>query len=261
MRIAVIGAGAMGGALLRGWIAGGQDPADVLVVDAYTPRVTELVDEFGVRAAELADAATADVVVLATKPHQIIDVAVALSATLSPEAVVVSIAAGVSMEDLVTALPDGQPVFRVMPNTPALVGKGMAGVVPGPGTTREQQVLVVGLLDAVGRAVVVDEDRIHALTALSGSGPAYLFLVAEAMVEAGVHQGLTRPEATALVTQTFVGAAAMLDESGESATVLRERVTSPGGTTAAALRTLEDGGVRSAFLAAVESCVERSRSM
>ncbi|MCC2594651.1 pyrroline-5-carboxylate reductase [Tessaracoccus sp. OS52] len=261
MRIAVVGAGAMGGALLRGWIAGGQDPADVLVVDAYSPRVSELVSELGVTGAELADAAEADVVVLAVKPHQVHTVAVALGANLAPGTLVVSIAAGVPLAKLVEALPDRQPVFRVMPNTPALVGKGMAGVVPGPGTTAAQQVLVVGLMEAVGRAVVTDEDHIDALTALSGSGPAYLFYVAEAMIEAGVHQGLTRQEATALVNQTFVGAAAMLDDSGETATTLRERVTSPGGTTAAALRTLDERGVRSAFLAAVEACKLRGQEM
>lgn len=261
MRIALVGAGAMGGALLSGWISGGQDPADVAVVDAYTPRVNELVAEFGVRGADLTDAVVADVVVLAVKPHQVTGVAKAMGGALPRDAVVVSIAAGVTLAQLVEALPDEQPVFRVMPNTPALLGKGMAGVVAGPGTTQEQQLLVVGLLDAVGRTVVTDEGHIDALTGLSGSGPAYLFYVAEAMIEAGVHQGLTRPQATALVNQTFVGAAAMLDESGDSATVLRERVTSPGGTTAAALRTLDDHGVRAAFLAAVEACVERGREM
>lgn len=213
------------------------------------------------RGADLNEAAEADVVVLAVKPHQILGVAKALGGALRPGTVVVSIAAGVPLAKLVDALPEGQPVFRVMPNTPALLGKGMSGVVAGPGTSQDQQLMVVGLLDAVGRTVVIDEDHIDALTGLSGSGPAYLFYVAEAMVEAGVHQGLTRPEATALVNQTFVGAAAMLDESGDSATLLRERVTSPGGTTAAALRTLDDHGVRAAFLAAVEACVERGAQM
>lgn len=261
MRIVLVGAGAMGGALLSGWVAGGQDPADVVVVDSYTPRVNELVAEFGVRGADLNEAAEADVVVLAVKPHQILGVAKALGGVLRPGTVVVSIAAGVPLAKLVGALPEGQPVFRVMPNTPALLGKGMSGVVAGPGVSQEQQLMVVGLLDAVGRTVVIDEGHIDALTGLSGSGPAYLFYIAEAMVEAGVHQGLTRPEATALVNQTFVGAAAMLDESGDSATLLRERVTSPGGTTAAALRTLDDRGVRAAFLAAVEACVERGAQL
>lgn len=261
MRIAVVGAGAMGGALLRGWIANGQDPSGILVVDSYTPRVTELVSEFGVRGVELHEAAGADVVVLAVKPHQVRTVAASLGAALDPATVVVSIAAGVPLARLSEALPEGQPVFRVMPNTPALVGHGMAGVVPGPGTTSEQQRIVVNLLEAVGKAVVVDEDHIDALMALSGSGPAYLFYVAEAMIEAGVHQGLTRAEASALVNQTFVGAAAMLDESGESATTLRERVTSPAGTTAAALRTLDDHGVRAAFLSAVEACRQRGVEM
>ena len=261
MRIAVVGAGAMGGALLSGWLAGGRDAKDIVVVEADAARVAELEDRFGVRGVTLQEAATADVVLLAVKPHQVAGVLAALSPALGSATVVVSIAAGVTMARLVDALPEGQPVVRVMPNTPALVGQGMAGIVPGPAATPEQVGLVVGLLEAVGRAVVIDEDHIDALTALSGSGPAYLFYVAEAMIEAGVHQGLTRAEATALVNQTFVGSAAMLAGSGDSATVLRERVTSPAGTTAAALRALDDHGVRAGFLAAVEACVVRSRQM
>lgn len=261
MKIAVVGAGAMGGALINGWVAAGHDPAQIQVVEADADKVADLERRLGVRGVDVAKAARADVVILAVKPQQVAGVLAALSPHLGSAAVVVSIAAGVSLSALVEGLPTGQPVFRVMPNTPALVGEGMAGVVPGPGTDTAQVEMVVGLLSAVGKAVVMDEAHIHALTALSGSGPAYLFYVAEAMVEAGVHQGLTRAEATTLVTQTFVGSAAMLKASGESATVLRERVTSPAGTTAAALRTLDERGVRAAFLGAVESCVTRSKEM
>lgn len=262
MRIALIGAGAMGGALLNGWLAAGQEPSDVFVIEADAARVAELEARHGVRSVGLGDVSDVDVVVLAVKPHQVAGVLATLREGIGRGAcIVVSIAAGVRVATLTAALPAGQPVFRVMPNTPALLGLGMAGVVPGPGTTLEQRKLIVGLMEAVGKAVVIDEAHMDALIALSGSGPAYLFLVAEAMIEAGVHQGLTRPEATVLVNQTFVGAAAMLDGSGESATVLRERVTSPGGTTAAALRVLDERGVRAAFLAAVEACAERSRTM
>ena len=174
---------------------------------------------------------------------------------------VVSIAAGTPIAQLEAGLPPGSAVVRVMPNTPALVGQGMAGVVPGTAASAEQVAVVTGLMNAVGRSIVIPEKQIDALTAVSGSGPAYLFYVADAMIEAGVHQGLTRPEATALVNQTFVGAAAMLAESGRSATVLREMVTSPAGTTAAALRSLDDHGVRAAFLDAVEACARRGREM
>ncbi len=259
--LAVVGAGAMGEALLSGWLASGWDAGDIVIVDAYAPRVQELHERHGVRGVELDEAASATTIVLAVKPHQVAPVLEALAPSLREDTLVVCIAAGVTLEKLAAGLPQGQGVVRVMPNTPALVGEGMAGIVSGPHATPAQCDQVVELFEAVGRAVVVDEPSLDALTALSGSGPAYLFYIAEAMIEAGVHQGLTRPQATVLVNQTFVGAGAMLSGSGDSATVLRERVTSPAGTTAAALRALDDHGVRAGMLAAVDACVERSRRM
>ncbi|AQP46206.1 pyrroline-5-carboxylate reductase [Tessaracoccus aquimaris] len=261
MRIAVIGAGAMGEALLSGWIASGVAPTDIAIVDAYPPRVVELEERHGVTGVDLAAAAgQAETLVLAVKPYQMDAILAELAGHLHDDALVVSIAAGVSLDRLQKALP-GVSVVRVMPNTPALVGKGMAGIVPGAEASAAQVDRVQELLDAVGRSIITDEAHLDALTALSGSGPAYLFYVAEAMIEGGVHQGLTRPEATALVNQTFVGAAAMLAESGRSATVLREMVTSPAGTTAAALRSLDDHGVRAAFLDAVQACARRGAEM
>ncbi|NHB85469.1 pyrroline-5-carboxylate reductase [Tessaracoccus sp. HDW20] len=260
MRIAVVGAGAMGEALLAGWIESGVPASEVGVVDASAERVTELEERHGVSGIDLAAAGAADTVVLAVKPYQMGEVLTALAEVLADGTLVVSIAAGVTLARLESALP-GAPVIRVMPNTPALVGKGMAGVVPGASADREQVARVSALMDAVGSSIVTDEAHLDALTALSGSGPAYLFYIAEAMIEAGVHQGLTRAEATTLVNQTFVGSAAMLADSGRSATVLREMVTSPKGTTAAALRALDDHGVRAAFLDAVERCSVRSAEM
>ncbi len=259
--IAVVGAGAMGEALLSGWLASGWSAADIVIVDAYAPRVAELEQRHGVRGVGFSEAATAATIVLAVKPHQVQDVLADMGSALGDDSLVVCIAAGVTLAKLAAGLPAGQGVVRVMPNTPSLVGQGMAGIVPGPHATKAQSEQVVELFEAVGKAVVVDESSLDALTALSGSGPAYLFYIAEAMIEAGVHQGLTRPQATALVNQTFVGAGAMLADSGESATVLRERVTSPAGTTAAALRALDDHGVRTGMLAAVDACAERSRRM
>ena len=260
MMIAVVGAGAMGEALLSGWIASGIEPAEIGIVDSSSARVADLEAKHAVRGISLAEAGEADTVVLAVKPHHIAGVLRSLSAHLRTGALVVSIAAGVTLSQLQRALP-GVAVIRVMPNTPALVGKGMAGIAPGAAATAEQVERVTGLMDAVGASVVTEEAHFDALTALSGSGPAYLFYVAEAMIEAGVHQGLTRAEATTLVNQTFVGSAAMLVESGRSATALREMVTSPAGTTAAALRSLDDHGVRAAFLDAVEQCRLRGKAM
>lgn len=259
--LAVVGAGAMGEALLAGWLASGWEASDIVIVDAHGPRVEELQERHGVRGVALDEAAAAGTIVLAVKPHQVPDVLAALTRTIASDSVVVCIAAGVTLSQLSAGLPEGQGIIRVMPNTPALVGEGMAGVVPGPHATDAQRDAVVGLFQAVGKAVVVAESSLDALTALSGSGPAYLFYIAEAMIEAGVHHGLTRPQATELVNQTVRGAGVMLEASGESATVLRERVTSPAGTTAAALRALDDHGVRSAMMAAVDACVARSREM
>ncbi|WP_296138143.1 pyrroline-5-carboxylate reductase [uncultured Tessaracoccus sp.] len=259
MRLAIVGAGAMGGALLRGWLAAGTDPAEVLVVEPDEGRARTLVDELGVRIGSLADAGSAGTVVVAVKPKQV--EAVLRELTPAPGTVVVSIAAGVTLARLEDAVPDGTPVVRVMPNVGALVGEAMSGVIAGRHVTDEQLRHAQTLLDAVGRTMVVDEDQLDALTAVSGSGPAYLFHVADALVEAGVHQGLTRDQATTLAVQTFVGAAQLLDRSGRTPHELREQVTSPAGTTAAALRVLDERGVRAAVLAAAEACAERSAEM
>ncbi|MBK7822621.1 MAG: pyrroline-5-carboxylate reductase [Tessaracoccus sp.] len=258
--IVVVGGGAMGEALISGWIASGVSADEVAVVEPSPQRAADLAARHGIAAIALEDAGAADTVVLAVKPNTVVKVLSVLNGRLSPGALVVSIAAGVPLAVLEGALP-GVAVVRVMPNTPALLGKGMAGIVPGEAATEEHTARVVDLMEAVGKALVIDEPHLDALTAISGSGPAYLFYVAEAMIEAGVHQGLSRGESTTLTNQTFVGAAAMLAESGRSATELREMVTSPAGTTAAALRVLDDAGVRSGFLAAVQACHDRSAEM
>lgn len=262
MRITLIGAGAMGEALLTGWLAAGHAPEELAIVEPAAARAEAVRERHGVRAVELPEAAASEVVVLAVKPHQIDAVLADLSRALEGRSgpLVVSIAAGTPLAQLEAGLPAGAAVVRVMPNTPALVGEGMAGVVPGTHATPEQVRLVTGLMDAVGRSIVIPEGQIDALTAVSGSGPAYLFYVADAMIEAGVHQGLTRAESTDLVVQTFVGSAALL-ATGAPAAQLREQVTSPAGTTAAALRVLDERGVRAAFLAAMEACAERGRAM
>ncbi len=259
--IAVVGAGAMGEALLAGWLGSGWKPSDIVIVDTHGPRVDELQARHGVRGVGLDEAAAAGTIVVAVKPHQVPDALAGLAPAISSSSVVVCIAAGVTLGQLAAGLPKGQGIVRVMPNTPSLVGEGMAGVVPGEHATVAQCDAVVELFRAVGKAVVVGESSLDALTALSGSGPAYFFYIAEAMIEAGVHQGLTRDQATELVNQTVRGAGVMLEASSDSATVLRERVTSPAGTTAAALRSLDDHGVRAAMLAAVDACVRRSREM
>ncbi|MFV0430277.1 MAG: pyrroline-5-carboxylate reductase [Arachnia sp.] len=251
----------MGEALLAGWIAAGHEPADLLVVEADQERAAALVQRHGVRIVDYAQAASAETVILAVKPHQILAALRQIGPSLPDPTLVVSIAAGVTCARVAASLQPGQPVVRVMPNTPALVGQGMAGVCGGPSATPEHLARVVDLMSAVGRAIEVSESAMDALTALSGSGPAYLFYVADAMIEAGVHQGLSRAQARELVAQTIVGAGAMLAGSDRSAAELREQVTSPAGTTAAALRVLEDRGVRAGFLGAIQACAERSAEL
>lgn len=261
MTLAVIGVGSMGEALLAGWLASGWEPDEVVVVQHSQARAQAITQRYGVRRVELQEAGGADVVVLGVKPHQMLGVLGDLAPHLRPSTLVISVAAGITLARMAEALPQGQPLARVMPNTPSLLRKGMAGVVMGPHTSTADRERVVGLMEAVGKAVVVPEESIHAVVGVAGSAPAFLFYVAEALIEAGVQQGLTRAQATVLVNQTFAGAAAMLEDSGASATSLREQVTSPGGTTAAGLRELDERGVRAAFMATVQVAADRSRDM
>lgn len=259
MSVAVIGAGAMGGALVEGLVRGGLNADDVCIVEQSAARAQYFADEFGVRAVSLAEAWQRDVVIVAVKPYQI--ETLLRDATPGDGSVVVSVAAGVTVSQVESALPLGTPVVRIMPNTGSRFGAGMTGVVQGNYASHSHLKRVVNLLDRVGKTLVIAEDKLDALTAISGSGPAYLFYFADAMIEAGVHQGLTRDEAKLLVSQTFLGASAQLAEGTRSAAELREAVTSPGGTTAAALRKLDDHGVRAAVLDAIEACKQRAVDM
>lgn len=261
MRILLVGAGAMGGALLEGWIAAGYD--DIAIRDADSDRVAELVEQFGVWDYDNAPVRVSnvrDVVVLAVKPHQV-DAALKELKSISSQTIVVCVAAGVPISQLVAGLSRNQPVFRAMPNTPALVGQGMTGIVPGPGVTKSQREQVSELLAAVGQVAEIPEAQIDALTGVSGSGPAYLFYLAEAMVEAGVQQGLNRELASQLVGQTLLGSATLLTTTDEGATQLRERVTSPAGTTAAAIAEFDNRAVKAAVGSAIAAAVQRSKEL
>lgn len=263
MTIAILGAGRIGEALLAGLLASGTPASDVVICERVAERAAELVDRYGVaRADEPADAvADADVVVLAVKPGDIEAVAHLAGAALRPGALVVSVAAGISAATIEAALPAGTPVVRVMPNTPMLVRQAMSAVAAGASAGPEQLDRAEALMSTVGRVVRVPEAQIDVVTAVSGSGPAYLYLVVESMIDAGVLLGLPRPLATELAVQTALGAATMLSETGEHPVLLREAVTSPGGTTAAALRELEDAGLRAAFYDALEACRDRARDL
>lgn len=261
--VAVLGGGRIGEALLGGLVAAGHDPASLLVVEKDTARADDLVARLGIVVTDAADAAArADVLVVAVKPQDVRGVLQGVPA--GRERLVVSLAAGIPTTALEGWLPAGTPVVRVMPNTPMLVGRAMCVLSPGAHADDAALGTAETLLGAVGQTVRVPEAQQDAATALSGSGPAYVFLVAEAMIEAGVALGLPRPVATQLVSATVDGAGGLLTGDADGPAhpgLLREAVTSPGGTTAAALRVLEAHGLRAAFADAVESCRDASRAL
>jgi pyrroline-5-carboxylate reductase len=259
MTVAIIGAGVMGETLLSGLIRGGHDLADLMVGEKRPERAVELREKYGVDVvANTEAAARADTVALVVKPQDMGDVLTEIAPYLRAGQVLISLAAGITTAYIEKHIPEGIAVVRVMPNTPALVDEGMAAISPGTHCDEEHLALTERMLSVTGRVVRVPEKQQDAVTAISGSGPAYLFFVVEAMIEAGVHLGLPRSTATELVVQTVVGSAKLLRETGTHPTVLREQVTSPGGTTAAAIRQLEDHKVRAAFITAMEAARDRS---
>lgn len=252
----IIGGGKMGAALLGGLLRHGHDAQSIVVVEPLEPRRKELAEIYGVRVTAKIEPASATI--LATKPDIVPKVA-RQAAEIGTERLL-SIAAGVTLATLDEATGGSLPVVRAMPNTPALVGQGAAAICGNDAATLEDLAWAEAILGAVGTVVRTDEKLLDAVTGLSGSGPAYIFLVAEAMIDAGVLTGLSRTVATELAVQTLLGAATLLSE-GRPAAELRADVTSPGGTTAAGLRELEHHGVRAAFAAAIEAATRRSQEL
>lgn len=262
-RLTVIGAGVMGETLLSGLIRSGWTADRITATHRRPERRAELTTRYAVETTpDNAEAVrAADTVVLVVKPQDMVGVLDEIAGSVDADTLVVSLCAGVPSDLIESRLPAEVPVVRVMVNTPAQVDEGMAAVSGGTHATAAHLDQVTDILGAVGRTVTVPERYQDAVTAISGSGPAYLFFVVESMIEAGVHLGLPRGTATDLVVQTMLGSASLLRASGEHPTVLRERVTSPGGTTAAALRQLEDHKVRAAFITAIEAAHDRSRAL
>lgn len=260
--VAIFGAGVMGETLLSGLLRAGRPADDLVITERRADRAAELTEKYGVRALTNVEAATeADTLVLVVKPQDMATLLDEISPHVADGNLVVSLAAGITTEFLESRLAEGRSVVRVMPNTPALVDQGMAAVSAGQHCRPEQLQHAIELLAATGKVTEVPEKQLDAVTAISGSGPAYIFYVVEAMIEAGVVLGMPRATATELVTQTLFGAATMLRETGQHPTVLREQVTSPGGTTAAALRELDDHKVRAAFISAMEAAAVRSKEL
>ena len=260
--IAVVGAGKIGEVLLSGLLRAGW-PVDRLLATARRPeRAAELTERYGVRAVDNATAAaTADVLAISVKPQD----AEALMADLGPRVpagkLVVSLCAGLPTTFFAKWLPEGAPIVRVMTNTPALVDEAMTAISAGAHATAEHLALAEEMFRPLGRTIRVPESQQDAVTALSGSGPAYFYYLVEAMTDAGILLGLPRQVAHDLIVQTAIGSAVMLRDSGEHPVKLREAVTSPAGTTINAIRELENHGVRAALLAALEAARDRAREI
>jgi pyrroline-5-carboxylate reductase len=262
MSVAILGAGVMGETLASGLIRAGRETKDLLLTERRPDRAAELRERYAVEVVSNLEAAKrAETLVLVVKPQDMTQLLEEIAGEVRAGQLVISLAAGITTALIESRLAEGVAVVRVMPNTPALVDEGMAAIAPGTHCDDDHLNEAEQLLRSVGRVVHVPEYQLDAVTAISGSGPAYLFFVVEAMIEAGVHLGLPRTTATELVVQTVVGSAKMLRETGEHPIVLRERVTSPGGTTAAAVRELEDHKVRAAFMTALEAARDRSRAL
>lgn len=252
----------MGETLVAGLLRSGRRAEDLILTERRPERADELRERYGVDIVSNAEAAQkADTLLVIVKPQDVDDLLGELAPHLTNDKLVVSLAAGITTGTIEARLPEGVPVVRVMPNTPALVDEGMFTISGGSHCDEPHLAEAEALLNASGKVLRVPEKQQDAATAISGSGPAYIFFVVESMIEAGVHQGLPRETATELAVQTVAGSAKLLRETGEHPGVLRERVTSPGGTTAAALRELEDHKVRAAFLTAVEAARNRSRAL
>lgn len=263
--IAVIGGGKIGEALVSGLVSSGVNPKDINVTNRNAERGQYLKETYGVVPFTENPSAVDEVsvVFLCVKPKDVANVVEEISDVVdnNTATTVVSMAAGVSNAVIEEALAAGAPVVRVMPNTPMLVGKGVSAVAPGRFVGEEQLQEVVGLLESVGTVRVVAESDMDAVTALSGSSPAYVFLVAEALIDAGVSLGLTREVAKDLAVGAMYGSAAMMQETGTEPTELRANVSSPAGTTIAAIRELEESGLRGAFYRATQACADRSAEL
>ncbi|MEU8243768.1 pyrroline-5-carboxylate reductase [Actinoplanes missouriensis] len=260
--VAVIGAGKMGELVISGLLRSGWPADRLLVTTRRAARAADLSEKHGVAAVDNATAVDrADILAIAVKPQDAAALFDEIGARIPAGKLVVSLCAGLTTEFFAVRLPEGTPVVRVMTNTPALVDQAMTAISAGPHATAEHLDIAEAMFKPLGATIRVPEAQQDAVTALSGSGPAYFYLLVEAMIDAGVLLGLPRQTAHELIVQTAIGSAVMLRDSGEHPVKLREAVTSPAGTTIAAIRELESHGVRAALLTALEAARNRAREI
>jgi pyrroline-5-carboxylate reductase len=258
-KVAIIGAGVMGEALIAALVLAGVAPAMIVIVEKRRERVAELTDRYGVTSQPLDEAvSTNDVILLVVKPQDLQALLQEIAPTINKSALLLSFAAGKRIDFIASHLGTGNPIVRIMPNTPTLIGLGAAGYSCGAGVSLEQRSFVSSLLSAAGKAIEIDESLQSAVTATSGSGPAYFFSFVEAMIDGAVALGLSREDATTLTIQTITGSAALLERSGDSPTTLREKVTSPNGTTAAALASFSESHLAEIVSRAMKAAHDRA---
>jgi pyrroline-5-carboxylate reductase len=260
-RLAILGAGKIGESLLAGLVTAGW--SDVVVTARREERVAELRERYGVEAtlSNPGAVAGAEIVVIAVKPQDFAALLGEIAPSVSIDQTVLSVAAAIPTAHIESRLAAGVPVVRAMPNAPSTVHEGIAGICAGSHAADEHLELAESVLTHLGRVVRLPESAMDAVTAVSGSGPAYFALLAEAMIEAGILLGLSREVSTQLVVQTMLGTAKLLRDEKMHPVDLREAVTSPGGTTIRAIRVLEQEGVRAAFLNAIQAAMERSQEL
>ena len=264
VRFAFIGGGNMAEALIKGLLSGlGVTPQQIIATDVVPERRTYMQTTYGITASADNKHAVQEstVVILAVKPQIMPMILAEIAPVVNSEKLVISIAAGITLQTLQRALGDSRRVVRVMPNTPALVLAGAAGISPGKAATAQDVALVERIFNAVGRAMVVSDEMMDVVTGLSGSGPAFIFALIEGLSDGGVLMGLGRQTATLLAAQTVLGAAKMVLETGKHPGELKDMVTSPAGTTIAGMQALESGGLRGLMMEAVRRATERSEAL
>lgn len=261
-KVAVLGAGVMGEALIAALIGSGVEPSAISIVEKRPDRCDELIGKYAITVDSLHSAvATSDVILLVVKPQDMPALLGEIKPHINSNALIMSFVAGKKIGFIQENLSPAQPIVRIMPNTPTSVGLGAAGYSFGNNVSKEHREFVASLLTAAGKAVEVDESLQDAITATSGSGPAYFFAFVEAMIEGSIALGLTREDATKLTIQTIVGSAALLENSGDSPTTLREKVTSPNGTTAAALASFSNDQLSAIVARAMKAARDRSQEL
>jgi pyrroline-5-carboxylate reductase len=264
LRVAVLGAGKMGGILVQAFLNSGLfQPGHIVATVAHQSRATELAERFGIAVTtdNLRAAQDADIILLGVKPQQMAALVLRIAPALTSRKLLISFAAAVKTTAIEVAAGGRVPVIRAMPNTPAKLGAGATAIARGSFVTDTQMALAERIFSTVGRTVVVDEKHMDAVTGLSGSGPAFLYIIIEALAEAGVNVGLPRDVATLLAAQTAYGAAKMVLETGSHPALLKDEVTTPGGCTVDGILELEEGGLRVTLIKAVKRTTERAHEL